>query len=731
MLVMIKRKQFFRNFLIIAVFLFIAFLTVLLAYLGNQIPALKDLPGIKEFAEKQDPWAIFYWMVLAAIGSSLVLALLTTWGFPFILASGKSGATIVTELDSGQRQRLIKSQLAIVEKRLADMLERSVSIPLGFEDAGEQLGADRTPLEILQRVEATAPARGLFRRVKEWMPFGQGRAVTFPAQTRMIEVFRHPEVSGRLLILGSPGAGKTTTLLELARELMEEAKEDDSKPLPYWFEMAGWTAGQSLGDYLSAELNLDRAVGRVLIDSGRVLPLLDGLDELRDVGLIRSGMAAINEFLGDGYGQRDAVVCCRTRDYELAQEQLTALNGAVQLQPLTKPQIEAYLEHIGKTRLWEQINQVSEMQQLLDSVDDHNEPGLLRMPLFISLAAQVFEEGTPLRGKEDLLDRYIQQKLKSSVQEREVTIHKLAWIAKQLKRHRQVELRIEDIQPSWLNSVPLKKLYEALVSIVIILSFVLVSGKYIVILLSPLLGFIIARKKIVLVKKPVKIARRNIAYLGMVYPDHEGEKVDNLLKRMPVSIFGFLVIAISAFFWSIFGFLVFPYFFQVHLATIEKIFLSAIFALIPLAAIFLADLRFRDSQKEMQTESAPNQGMKETLNNIFSLGPVAYVLGILLRHFSEISTCIAGGNWLKILSIIFSIQQLPAIFALYICLFVLGGGSVVQHLCLRLILFSRGDISWNYTHFLEKCVENKILQRTDGRYRFIHRELLDHMEKLS
>ncbi len=46
---------------------------------------------------------------------------------------------------------------------------------------------------------------------------------------------------------------------------------------------------------------------------------------------------------------------------------------------------------------------------------------------------------------------------------------------------------------------------------------------------------------------------------------------------------------------------------------------------------------------------------------------------------------------------------------------------------MRIILFLPGrEIPWNYARFLSYCVERRLLQRISGRYRFIHRELLDH-----
>ncbi|MCC5641249.1 hypothetical protein LC593_36730 [Nostoc sp. CHAB 5844] len=53
-----------------------------------------------------------------------------------------------------------------------------------------------------------------------------------------------------------------------------------------------------------------------------------------------------------------------------------------------------------------------------------------------------------------------------------------------------------------------------------------------------------------------------------------------------------------------------------------------------------------------------------------------------------------------------------------------------QHFYLRLILYFRGYIPWNYARFLDYCTERMLLQRVGGRYRFIHKLLQDHFAQM-
>ena len=186
--------------------LFVAILPTPIGYLINQLPGIPDFPY-----KERVIWAGV--LMLTAIGAYWV------W------QQGRSTEVPIASLESGRRMRLIQSQVTVVNERLKDALERSSMIPLDLKDASSEVG--QSPLKDLQVAPIVAP-RGIFDRAKKFLPFWNGQEVELSSQTKMIEVFRREDVSGRLLILGHPGAGKTTTLLELARDLLVEAQEPGS-----------------------------------------------------------------------------------------------------------------------------------------------------------------------------------------------------------------------------------------------------------------------------------------------------------------------------------------------------------------------------------------------------------------------------------------------------------------------------------------------------------------------
>ena len=167
-----------------------------------------------------------------------------------------------------------------------------------------------------------------------------------PAGTTILEVFQRQKQS--LLILSAPGGGKTTMLLELARELLVRAQQDDTQPIPVVLNLSAWAVQQpTLEEWLVTELNhkyyVDPQIARTWVEGDALLLLLDGLDEVPPM-LRDACVHAINTF-------RNAhpvacAVASRLTAYETLQQPLQ-LQSAVLLQPLTPDQIDKYFARLG------------------------------------------------------------------------------------------------------------------------------------------------------------------------------------------------------------------------------------------------------------------------------------------------------------------------------------------------------------------------------------------------
>ncbi|EIV91417.1 NACHT domain-containing protein [Frankia sp. QA3] len=163
--------------------------------------------------------------------------------------------------------------------------------------------------------------------------------------------------TGRLVVLGEPGAGKTMLLVRLVLDLL--ACREQGGPVPVLVPLASWDpAGAHLYEWLAGRLAIDypglagpapddrkRTRARALLDDGLILLLLDGLDEIPDA--VRSkALARLNDALRPG--QR-LVVTSRVKPYRDAvrppgevQIRLTGAAG-VELRPLRADDVADYL----------------------------------------------------------------------------------------------------------------------------------------------------------------------------------------------------------------------------------------------------------------------------------------------------------------------------------------------------------------------------------------------------
>ena len=153
-----------------------------------------------------------------------------------------------------------------------------------------------------------------------------------PPNANILDVFN--DLNRELLILGAPGSGKTVLLIQLARVLITQARQDTSKAIPVVFNLSSWAADRKplaewLVDELRQKYQVPQKTAQTWIEAEKLLLLLDGLDEVADQ-YRNDCVDAINTFR-QRYRTVDLAICSRATDYDLLTSKLD-LRGAVVIQ---------------------------------------------------------------------------------------------------------------------------------------------------------------------------------------------------------------------------------------------------------------------------------------------------------------------------------------------------------------------------------------------------------------
>jgi hypothetical protein len=249
-------------------------------------------------------------------------------------------------------------------------------------------------------------------------------------------------------------------LLELARDLLTRATNDDSQPIPVVFPLSTWAEKRKpLSEWLEDELNLrydiPRAIAKEWVESDQVLPLLDGLDKVK-AGNRVACVDAINAFR-QSHGLLPLAITSRTADYEALADPLR-LHWAILVRPLTRNQVTAYLADLGlagePVRL--AVQEDPSLWELLDS------PLLLNV-ISVTYAtkpdAPAMECGTMADRRDHLFGSYVSQALKRrsvGPYKPEQTIRWLGWLADQMAKHSQTVFYLERLQEDWLPKSKVK-----------------------------------------------------------------------------------------------------------------------------------------------------------------------------------------------------------------------------------------------------------------------------------
>lgn len=321
-------------------------------------------------------------------------------GFEPLIAAATAGLTsLITETIKARGGKLLERldrDLPRLEKASQQYIENyrkrhgKLKVVCVRMDNPVELDSIYTAVQVLDRsdlryFESAATLQDLFRQTSK-------RGFEF-RNSRKQDGIRVASQNQYLMVLGGPGVGKSTFLRKMGLEALKVQKEQVKQThIPVFLQLKQFSSNQLKIEEFIAQEFVDcgfpeaEAATQVLLEQGKLLILLDGLDEVPTDNLDYA-ITQIQK-LADRYSQNRFITSCRIAAYKGGFDHFKD----VVIAAFEDEQIEQFIYNWFRSEGDQTVNTAEQCWQLLKRSEYAAAKELAQTPLLLTLLCMIYDE---------------------------------------------------------------------------------------------------------------------------------------------------------------------------------------------------------------------------------------------------------------------------------------------------------------------------------------------------